>query len=100
MGFFLFVFRNSFDANDWKKKGWSRVGGKTAGAAAAATRIWRSRWPLRRSDRERRRYSIPPEEEEEEKPIVHVQLALLVRTHDERSAPRRVCLRRPIDLVS
>jgi hypothetical protein len=31
---------------------------------------------------------------------VHVQLALLVRTHDERSAPRRVCLRRPIDLVS
>jgi hypothetical protein len=26
--FFLFVFRNSFDANDWKKKGWSRVGGR------------------------------------------------------------------------
>jgi hypothetical protein len=26
VGFFLFVFRNSFDANDWKKKGWSRVG--------------------------------------------------------------------------
>lgn len=37
---------------------------------------------------------------EEEKLIVHVQLALLVRAHDERSAPRRVCLRRPIDLVS
>lgn len=91
---FFFVFRNSFDANDWKKRGGVEWGGGTLkknrrSCCCHSNLALSLAAPTLRP--QRRRYSIPLKKKEE-KPIVHVQLALLVSTHDQRSAPRRVCV--------